>query len=767
MTADAPSPQAGTLTVEQALQQAIAHHQAGRLQDAERLYRAILHTRPGHADANHNLGVLAVQVNNPVAGLPHFKLALEANPKQGRFWVSYLDALIQAGQAEAAGQLLERARQRGLEGEAVDALAARLTGGQRLDTNPVPGDAGLESQQLPANPVGAGAKSKAARRTKPSRTLTSNKARAPGFQELKALSVLFGEGRLEEAAAAAHAMTERFPLHGFGWKVLGAVFGQTGRNAEALAALQQAAALSPHDPEAHNNLGLAFRDGGRLAEAGASFRHALGIKPDYAEAYNNLGVALNAQGRMDDAMASLRRAIERKPDYADAHNNLGIAQTDTGQLDQAESSFRKALEIVPGYARAHSNLLFCRNYQPHLPAQALFAEHIQWDVRQAAACPRIARPDNDPDPRRRLRVGYVSPDLRQHSVAYFFEPLLREHNREVVEVFCYAEVTRADEVTARLRGMADQWLGTVGMTDAALSQRIVDDRIDLLVDLAGHSAHNRLLVFARKPAPIQLTWLGYPHSTGLRAMDYRIVDAVTDPEGEADTLASESLLRMDDGFLCYDPPADAPSPAAAPCLASGGITFGSFNNPAKLSSATVDLWAGLLNRIPGSRLLVKGAMFAHAGSRTDFLARFRTHGVDVDRVTLLGKVPSLAGHLAVYEQVDIALDPFPYNGTTTSCEAMWMGVPVITLLGDRHAGRVGASLLTRIGLTELIAASAEAYVDIAAALANDVPRLSELRRTLRARMAASPLCAAPAFAQKMEALYRGIWERYCAGADQQ
>src|SRR5262249_25869327 len=303
---------------------------------------------------------------------------------------------------------------------------------------------------------------------------------------------------------------------------------------------------------------------------------------------------------------------------------------------------------------------------------------------------------------RLLRIGYVSPDFRQHSVAYFLEPLLRGHDRQQVEVFCYGDVARPDSVTTHLQELADHWLVTVGTSHQALAERIRTDRIDILVDVAGHTAGNRLLVFARKPAPVQVTWLGYPNTTGLKAIDYRLVDAVTDPAGEADAWASESLVRLEGGFLCYGALTDAPAPTLPPCLGTGTITFGSFNNPAKVSAATFDAWAKLLSRLPQARLLLKGTPFADAATRALFLARLDERGVAAERVDLMGSVSSATQHLALYHRMDIALDPFPFNGTTTTCEALWMGVPVITLRGHRHAGRVGASLLTQIGLTDLI-----------------------------------------------------------------
>jgi predicted O-linked N-acetylglucosamine transferase (SPINDLY family) len=328
-------------------------------------------------------------------------------------------------------------------------------------------------------------------------------------------------------------------------------------------------------------------------------------------------------------------------------------------------------------------------------------------------------------------------------------------------VFCYAEVRRPDTVTAHLQGLADHWLVTVGLSDDELAERIRTDGLDILVDLAGHTADNRLRVFARKPAPVQATWLGYPNTTGLEAIDYRLVDAVTDPAGEADAWASETLVRLEGGFHCYGGLKGAPEPGVPPCLAAGTVTFGSFNNPVKISAATLDVWARLLSRLPQARLLLKGKPFSDPGTRALFLARLGKRGIAAERVELMAWLPGAAAHVEMYHQVDIALDPFPYNGTTTTCEALWMGVPVVTLRGDRHAGRVGASLLSQIGLPDLIANSVEEYVEIVVALASDPARLMDLRRSLRPRIAASPLCDERAFARKMEAAFRTMWQHWC------
>jgi protein O-GlcNAc transferase len=599
-------------------------------------------------------------------------------------------------------------------------------------------------------------------------------------------------GRLPQAESCYQQVLAIQPDHAEALHLMGVIAHQVGRHDVAVELIGRAIEQNDKSPSYFCNLGDALRELGRLEEAAAACRCAIDMQPAFAEAYSNLGLALKGQGKFDEAIAACRDAIRLKPTLVMAHYNLGNALMELGKVEEAIAAYRQALHIDPGSHQAHSNLaaglvdrgnfdealaayrkaiwlkpdfvdassnlLLAMNCGEHFSRAEVFDAHRAWNERHGRAPAAVH--SNDRSTGRRLKVGYVSPDFRQHSVAYFLEPLLRHHDRSDVEVFCYAEVSAPDAATEHFKGLADRWATTVGMSNDALADGIRNDGIDILVDLAGHTAKNRLPVFARKPAPVQVTWLGYPNTTGLEAMDYRLVDAVTDPEGEADTFASERLVRLPEGFLCYGARGDAPAPGQPPCLTTGVVTFGSFNNPAKLSGATLDLWARLLARLPTARLLLKGKPFAEAATRAIYLDRLAERGVAADRIELVGWLPERE-HLALYDRVDIALDPFPYNGTTTTCEALWMGVPVVTLRGDRHAARVGASLLTQIGLSDLIADSPEAYMEIAVALAGDLARLADLRRSLRPRMAASPLCDAPAFARKVEAAYRTMWRRWC------
>ncbi len=427
-------------------------------------------------------------------------------------------------------------------------------------------------------------------------------------------------------------------------------------------------------------------------------------------------------------------------------------------------AYHRALALKPDYAEAHGNLIFMMNYDARFSQKDIFAESRRWNEIHAAPYREHERTHaSDRDPDRRLRVGYLSPNFREHSVSYFADPLIAGHDRRSFEVFCYAQVIKPDTRTERFRDLADVWRSTVGLTDATVAERIREDGIDILVDLAGYTGENRLLVFAARPAPVQVSWLGYPNTTGLSAMDYRLTDAIADPEGADDTLYSETLVRLPNGFLCFTPAGDAPDIGGSPALSNGHVTFGSFNHLPKVSPEVVETWAQILERVPGSRLLLKSHPLADAATRDRYLDMFATHGIDARRVELFSWIASKSGHLGAYDRVDIGLDPFPYNGTTTTCEALWMGVPVVTLRGERHSGRVGASLLTRMDLVDLIAETKDAYVETAVGLAKAPDRLSGFRTELRQRMKGSPLCDGDTFARDVEAVYREMWRYWCSG----
>ncbi|HUN69463.1 MAG TPA: tetratricopeptide repeat protein, partial [Burkholderiales bacterium] len=424
--------------------------------------------------------------------------------------------------------------------------------------------------------------------------------------------------------------------------------------------------------------------------------------------------------------------------------------------DEAIATYRRSLELVPDHAATYSNLLLEMNYSASEDAAAIFAEHQRFGARFAR---RYEAPAPDPAWPRRLRLGYVSPDFRQHVVMRFMEPILARHDRQRFEVSCYHTNPRKDEITERLRALAEHWVDAEDFSEVELAERIRADRIDILVDLAGHTAGNSLPVFAMKPAPVQVTYLGYPNTTGLGAIDYRITDAYADPPGGADRLSAERLVRLSRCFLCYRPTPGTPEVGPLPASRNGVVTFGSFNNFAKLSGPFLDASARVLEAVPGSRLMLKGKALSIAGIAESVRDRFRRAGIDPSRVDLRGWEAGVKDHLAIYNSVDIALDSFPYNGTTTTCEALWMGVPVVSLAGDRHAARVGASLLHVMGLEQFLAHDAEEYVAICARLAADVGKLTELRSRLRERMRSSPLMDEPGFVRVFEDSLLDMWEK--------
>ena len=524
--------------------------------------------------------------------------------------------------------------------------------------------------------------------------------------------------------------------------------------------------INPAAWMAHYNLGNALRMLERNDEAIAAYREALARQPDHHDILLNLGVTLRNDGRYQEAIACYRRLLERNPRAVEANYNLGTTFLSMGLIDDAIAVLRAALRVDPQSAVLRSNLLFVLNNTSGIARHEQFQEHRRWGelfrARMREAPPHV----NTREPERRLRVGYVSPDFRhQHSVTYFIAPLLAAHDRSQVELFAEAELARADTTSEGLRTHCDHWRVTQGKTDEQMAQMIRADRIDILVDLAGHTANSRLAALAYKPAPVQVAYLGYPNTSGLAAIDYRLTDAWADPPGTAEEYHSERLVRLPHGFLCYAPPPDAPPPSAPPAERVGHLTLGSFNSIAKVTPEVIALWASILRALPTARMILKSHAFSDPAVQERYRSLFADHGVDSARVTLHGHRAARADHLALYHDVDIALDPFPYNGTTTSCEALWMGVPVVTLIGERHSGRVGLSLLQQVGLPEFAAPSPERYRDIVLALAHDREQRALLRATLRERIRASSLCDARRFAADIEDAYRTMWRAWCENTD--
>jgi predicted O-linked N-acetylglucosamine transferase (SPINDLY family) len=565
-------------------------------------------------------------------------------------------------------------------------------------------------------------------------------------------------GELGLAAELYNRIVRRNPQDIEALLALAAINGMSGRYAEAEACCRRVLRLQPRLPGAWLNLGSAQSAQGDYMGAAGSYRRVIELKPDTLVAYQSLGNTLRRLDSHMEAVDVFNRALALQPRHAGIRYDLGNTWKACGDVGRAVACFREALRIEPDNLQAHANLIACMLYDEATDRDALFREQTAWG--RALERDQPARPEYPSVSlaERRLRVGYCSPDFRNHSVAFFFEPLLGAHDCDRFETFCYSQTEHPDAITQRLRALADHWRDTCGMDSDVLYDRIRADGIDILVDLAGLTHGNRLEVFARRPAPVQINYLGYASTTGLSSMQYRLTDAWADPPGETDRYHTERLVRLPHGFLCYRPPADAPAITPLPALENGYITFGSFNNLAKVTPAVVGLWSRLLRAVPGSRLLCKAQRLSDRSIRRRYMALFEAHGIALENVELLGQVESFAAHLGLYGRVDIGLDTFPYNGTTTTCEALWMGVPVVVLQGDRHLARVGASLLQQVGLQEYIARDREEYLGMVIDLARDPARLAALRYALRDRVGRSLLCDPVAFARDVEAAYLDCWK---------
>jgi len=571
--------------------------------------------------------------------------------------------------------------------------------------------------------------------------------------------------------------------------MLGCALQAQEKVGDAFASFRRAIELDPGLAKAHNNLGCILEAGANPGEAEQCYREAVRLDPTLAHAHYNLGNLRKQQGDVEQAIASIARALAIEPGQAEWRCNLGNLKYSQLQLDAAIEDFRSAAAIEPGFHRAYVNLgaalllagrveeagtafrkslelqpdpaieswlLLMRHYRSGEDAPALYAEHRIWANRHAGMLVRATdHPPRAQDANRRMNIGYVSPDFVRHPVACFIEPVLAAHDRGKFNIFCYANAGREDEVTQRLRNQTENWRDISMLSDVQAAHRIRADGIDILVDLAGHTGGGRLLLFALKPAPVQATWIGYPNTTGLEAMDYRLSDHVADPPGLSERFHSETLVRLPKGFLCYLPPGESPDPGARPD-GRDRVTFACFNNLAKVTPQMIELWAELLRRIPGARLVLKALGLSSESARREMREQFLARGIAADRIDVRPADKAYAGHLASYRDVDIALDVFPYNGATTTCEALWMGVPVVTLAGATHVSRVGASILGSAGLPEMVARSPGEYLDIVQRLAADSNLRRALRAELRARLQSSALLDQTTFTRDLETAYRGM-----------
>ncbi len=687
--------------------------QLGDYPKSEKYSQKAIKLQPGVAEAHFNLGIARLRQGKPLPAIDSFKQAIKLNPalaaahnELGNAWQhandlpqavnSYRQALtLQPRYAEAACNLGAALHKIG------DAEAAIKHYQSALAINPA-----LQTAQLALG------------------ELLLSRDRAGALRHCQAALT----------TAADNAET---------YSRLASLCKKLGLLEACLDCYEKALQLQPQDARLLSNSGIALKEAGRLDDAIDRHQRAISLAPKLAETHYNLGSALTAAAREHEAEAAYRRAIDLNPNFVEALTNLGTLLLLQGRVEEGLPYLESALANDADYSLAASNRLLAMNYLAEISAETVFHAHRDWGNRFSASCTAGAYAYHARSPGAPLRIGFVSPDFRSHSVAFFFATLLG-HGRPDIEIHCYSNTLRRDATTERIRAGAAGWRDIVALSDAEAAALIHQDRIDILLDLTGHTADHRLGVFALRPAPLQMTWLGYPNTTGLAAIDYRITDALADPDG-AEALHTEKLLRLPRCFLCYAPPQDAPEPTLPGTDRSRPLSFGSFNNLAKIGPDLVRCWAEILRQTPGSRLVIKNRPLGDPAVAERYRALFAAHGIGPERLELLAWLPGIDSHLAAYNLIDIALDTYPYHGTTTTCEALWMNRPVVTRRGDRHAARVGLSLLHSLGLDELVAQDEASYIDTAVRLAQQLEDFTSRQGDIRERMQRSALCDAADF----------------------
>lgn len=712
-----------------AFETGLRHHQAGDLRRAEQAYKTALAMQPRHPHALHYLGIVTFQMGDAGQAIALIERALAAEPRLGEAHYNLGNIFRETGQAARAEACYRDVLR--LEPDNLDAI-------NNL--------AGLLRER------GALAEAKSLFR----RLVRAAPNAAEGHANLGA--ILIELGNIADALVHLNRAAQLMPRNERVLFNLGAALEARGDFAAAEASYRQVLALSPQDSDALNNLGGTLLARKRHAEALDIFEGLARRHPDNTGYLRNLGIALHGSGRLAAAIDTYQRALDRAPEDAVLFTSLGVALREQGRMDEAVAAHRRALALDPTLIMARSNLLFALSFKEDADPDEVYREHCRFDELHARPLTARAAPHaNNRDPERRLRVGYLSPDFRAHPCGFFLLPVIEHHDGGQVESYCYSVGRTNDEFTRRFAAAADHWVDLAGQQDAVIAERIRADGIDILVESFGHMAENRLLVMARKPAPVQVSFPMYPSTTGLAAMDYRLMDPYVAP-ATVEPLFTESLARLPETHLCYEPhnraidAADFPRPDG-----TQGFAFGCFNNVAKIGPRTVALWARILRAVPSAHLVLKWLGMDEAGSHP-VVDAFRQQGIATDRLKLLGWAKDA---YEPYRGIDLCLDSLRAAGGTTTCDALWMGVPTVTIYGPTPLSRIGLSLLSNVGLTELIADDENRYVDIAIGLATQPERLAAMRRGLRERFAGSPLMNGARYTGYVESAYRQMWREWC------
>jgi predicted O-linked N-acetylglucosamine transferase (SPINDLY family) len=737
------------------LHSAIEQHQQGAFADAQALYEAILGVLPEQPQAHYGLATLKVQAGAAADALPHFEIALGGAPNDSAYWLGYINALIEAGMIAAGWAAVNLAQQRGVSGQTLNLLILRLS--NSVEGQPSPLRFTLStSLDLPTAPAD-GRTAEQAATPEPAANV-----RRPSPQDMSRLASLYNKGRDADTIKLARTLTQRFPAHGPAWRVLALALHRSGQTGPACEAFARAVTLLPDDTQCR----LLLADGLRLlndfADAEQQCRQIFAYAPDMPEAHRLMCTLLGGLGRVEEARTYGLRSIELAPNEAVMYSTLAVMLFDNhGSPAEAEPYFRRARELDPSDTAVHSSLLFSLTHQIDIDAAALVAEHRAFSAEHEAPLrARRAPHPNRPDPARALRIGFVSGDLFKHAVASYLMPLLGPLKRAGgLSLYFYSNHVLFDYVSAGLKKHATVWRDVSTLSDDKLCQQIRNDRIDILIDLSGHTGRNRLLTFARKPAPVQASFIGYPGTTGLDAMDYYFADRFAIPPGPVEQQFSEKIVRLQ-AAAAFEPEHQAPPVNLLPALHNGYVTFGSFNRLNKLRADVIAVWARLLHAVPNARMVLGG--IPPDGDQDELIGWFQQAGIGRERLGFLTRSATIV-YLQQHHQIDICLDTFPYNGSTTVLHSLWMGVPTLTIEGDTLPSRSGATWMSHVGLESFIAADADDFVAKGIALSRDLDTLARLRSELRSRCEASPAFHPEVVGKNIADAFRIMWQRWCDG----
>ncbi|SAL12950.1 TPR domain-containing protein [Caballeronia cordobensis] len=747
-------PRAEAATPEQQFQQDVVvileaaqqHRQNGEFSDAETLYQTILEAVPGQPDTSFHLGTLYIETRNPSKALPHFEACIGAMPQNSHYWFAYINALIEDKQDKAAWIAFEIGQKHGLSGPMAEHLIQRMTGAPVLTL--------ARAAQPASAPVTESKPNKAGMKG----------VRRPSSQDINRFTQAFNKGAFKDAVKIAQTLTQRYALDGASWRCLGVALNRDGRHADSVAPLRKSVELIPDDIQTRVLLADTLVVLQQHAAAEVECRSIIEARADVAEAHRLLGIALAGTGKFEEAAASCRRAIELAPTSPATHGTLGMLMLEAGRMTEAAECLRNAVDLNADDVASHSNLLFSLVHRIDIDQKSLYMEHLKFAERHEASIERVPlNPNIDRSTDRTLRIGFVSGDLFNHAVTSYVLPVLKSlANDPSLQIVVYQNHTVEDAHTQRLQSCASQWRRVARLSDDRLASTIQADGIDILVDLSGHTGRNRLLTFVRKPAPVQATWIGYPATTGLAAMDYYFADRFCAPFELASEQFREALVHLP-AIAPFIAPENCPPVNILPALHNGYVTFGSFNRINKVRPEVIALWAKILHAMPSSKMLI-GAI-RREGDRSDeahYADQFAKQGISRDRLMFVPR-SATAVYLQQHHQVDLCLDAFPFSASTTTLNALWMGVPTLTMAGNSLVSRGATTWLSHVGLESFVTKDKDDFVQSALSIVSDLPALNELRLGLRERCIQSAAFQPDVVAQGVARAFRTMWQRWCEG----